>query len=205
MRFSLTRNGSRCCSLICCWLELLRASGYRVESIRTRSLDDVARALEIVGSLTGHASEADAAAAAFRKSLAELASRHRESPPIRVFYQVSRQPLYTVNGEHFVSELLALCGGANIFSDLTELAPLVSPEAVLDRDPEVILAAGDVDHSVFDEWKRWTELKATRYDNFFLLPAAEIGRPATRLVQAGHAACAALDSARQRRAGVTGG
>jgi iron complex transport system substrate-binding protein len=98
-----------------------------------------------------------------------------------------------------------LCGGTNIFSDLTELAPLVSPEAVLDRNPEVVLAAGDVDDGAFDEWKRWTELAASRYDNFFLLPAAEIGRPATRLVMAGHAACAALDDARKRRAEVSGG
>ena len=89
--------------------------------------------------------------------------------------------------------------GSNIFAELGDLAPLVSVEAVLERNPEGVLAAGDVDDGVFDGWRRWDHLRANQYNNFYLLPAAAIGRPTPRLLQAGKALCAALDNARQKR------
>jgi iron complex transport system substrate-binding protein len=177
----------------------LRGRGYRVEVVRTRGLDDIAMALRQVGEITGRGSEADVAANNFRQSLSQLAAHHSGSQPVRVFYQVSRQPLYTVNGEHFVSELIEVCGGQNIFSDLDGLAPLVGVEAVLERNPEVMMAAGDTGDSVFEDWLRWDTLAANRHRNYFFLPAAEIGRPTPRLLQAGEAMCALLDKVRQRR------
>ena len=76
----------------------------------------------------------------------------RVSERIRVFYQVSKRPLYTVSDGHFVSELITLCGGDNVFADLGELAPGIDVEAVIDRDPEVMLAATDAGADAFSEW-----------------------------------------------------
>ena len=36
-----------------------------------------------------------------------------------------RNPLYTINGEHYVSELIETCGGRNVFADLGDLAPMI--------------------------------------------------------------------------------
>ena len=180
-------------------VDKLRAAGYRIETIRTRSLDDVAAALEKIGALTGHAATASEAAAAFRLELTVLADQYAEATPIRVFYQISQQPIYTINGDHYVSELIGLCGGVNIFAELRVFAPVVSEEAVLERNPEVMLAAGDVSLDAFSNWQRWSELAANRYTNHFLLPAAEIGRASVRLSVAGKALCEALETARENR------
>lgn len=181
-------------------IEDLRARGFRVEVIETRGLDDVAKALERIGELTGHVREAERVAAEYRADLGRLAEEHAAAAPIDVFYQVSLEPLYTVNGEHYASELIGICGGHNVFEDLGRLAPMVDVEAVLSRDPEVMLASADHPPDVFDVWKRWPQLAATRYDNFFFLPADDLGRPTPRLVAAGKALCAVLDQARARRA-----
>jgi iron complex transport system substrate-binding protein len=180
-------------------VDKLRGLGYRVDVVRTRGLDDIAMALRQVGEITGRGREANVAASNFRQSLSQLAAQHSGLQPVRVFYQVSRQPLYTVNGEHFVSELIEVCGGQNIFSDLDGLAPLVGVEAVLDRNPEVMMAAGDTGDAAFEDWQRWDTLAANRYRNYFYLSAAEIGRPTPRLLQAGEAICALLDKVRRRR------
>jgi len=180
----------------------LRGRGFRVETIRTRGLEDVASALKKVGELTGHTAQGSHAAAAFRGGLQQLTEKYYSARRIRVFYQVSSRPLYTVNGEHFVSELIDLCGGANIFADLGDIAPLVSVEAVIARRPEVMLAAGDGGEDVFDQWERWPELPANHYENHFYLNAAEIGRATPRLLRAGDALCAALQNARRNRAAV---
>lgn len=181
-------------------IDELRARGFRVETIETRGLEDVAHAIERIGALTGHAREAQRVAGEFRGELRRLAERYRDAPPIDVFFQVSREPLYTINGEHYMSELIETCGGRNVFADLGRLAPMIDVEAVLSRNPEVMLASADNPPDAFDVWKRWPELAVNRYGNYFFLPAGDIGRASPRLAAAGRNLCAVLDQGRARRA-----
>jgi iron complex transport system substrate-binding protein len=182
-------------------IDELRAAGFRMEVIRTRSLDDVASALLRIGELTDHMAAAGLRAQAYRDGVAQRRMQHADAQPIRVFYQVSMHPLYTINADHYISELISVCGGNNIFSDLVELAPMVAVEAVIERDPEVLLAADTGQSDTFDEWQRWPQIAANRYGNHFLLPAAELGRATPRLLQAADAMCSALDVARGNRDG----
>ena len=186
-------------------IDELRSIGYNVAAIRTRELDDVADALLQIGKLTGHVDEAKKAAAAYRDELQSMRDQYHSLPKIRVFYQVAARPLYTINNEHYISELISACGGKNIFEDLTELAPTVDVEAVVDRDPEVMLASTDAGDDAFVEWQRWPDITANRLGNLFLLPADEIGRATTRVMVAGHAMCLALQQARKNRAAVSVG
>ena len=177
----------------------LRHAGYTVEVVRTRSLDDIAAALLRIGTLAGTQQQALEVEAEFSAALRELGDAYGDAEPIRVFYQVSSRPLYTVGREHFASELIALCGGRNVFADLDELAPAIDVEAVIDRDPEVMLAGDDAGNGAFSEWDRWPAIPANRYGNRFLLPSDELSRPTTRILVAGVAICDALQTARQRR------
>ncbi len=178
----------------------LRNRGYRVEAIRTRSLADVGRAMIRLGELTGQHATAEAAAEQFTAALEQLSGQYRDAAPISVFFQISSRPLYTINREHFISEIISLCGGRNVFDDLDDMAPSVSVEAVLDRDPEVMLAGTNLGDDAFAEWTRWPGLAANRYGNQFLLPDETIGRPVPRLTIAAQATCIALDQARRNRA-----
>ena len=181
-------------------IDELRSRGYRVETIRTRSLADVSVAMIRLGELTGRRADARKAAEQFTDALGQLSVQYSDAEPISVFFQISTRPLYTVNREHFISEIITLCGGRNVFDDLDEMAPSVSVEAVLDRDPEVMLAGTNLGDEAFDEWDRWPGLAANRYGNHFLLPDETIGRPIPRLVIAGRAVCLALERARSNRA-----
>ena len=177
----------------------LRSRGYRVESIRTRTLADVGTAMIRLGELTGRLATAEVAAGQFTEAFAQLSEQYRDAEPINVFFQISDRPLYTINHEHFISEIITLCGGRNVFDDLDEMAPSVSVEAVLDRDPEVMLAGTNLGDDAFDEWARWPSLAANRYGNQFLLPDETIGRPIPRLALAARSLCIALDQARRNR------
>jgi len=176
----------------------LRQRGYRVEAISTRNLDDVATAMLRIGELTGRQPGAELAAQMFVDELAALRTANHDAEPIDVFFQISARPLYTINREHFISEIISICGGRSIFDDLEDFAPSVSAESVLDRGPEAMLAAANAGDNAFDEWSRWPELAANRYQNFFLLPET-IGRAAPRLASAGRSVCIALDKARSNR------
>jgi iron complex transport system substrate-binding protein len=177
----------------------LRHAGYRVEVIRTRSLDDIPTTLIRIGELAGTQQEAREVAAEFAAALQDLGDKYRDTESIRVFYQVSKRPLYTVGPDHYASELIALCGGQNVFDDVRELAPAIDVEAVLGRDPEVMLAGDDAGSDAFSEWDRWPSIAANRYGNRFLLPADELSRPTPRVLTAGAVICESLQIARERR------
>ena len=180
-------------------IDELRKSGYHVAVIRTRNADDVADAMLRLGTLVSRTEASQAAARAYRAQLAAIRDEHRDARPIRVFYQASTRPLYTINSEHFLSDLIAACGGQNIFDDLGDLAPAVADEAVIARDPEVMIAGDKSADDPFADWYRWPEISAIRYGNHFTIDWDLASRPAPRLLLAAEEICSVLDEARKNR------
>ncbi|MGL1340025.1 ABC transporter substrate-binding protein, partial [Vibrio parahaemolyticus] len=82
-----------------------------------------------------------ARAEAVRERLKALEERYRDAEPLSVFYQIWDQALYTVGGNQIISDALETCGARNVFADLELPAPQVGIEAVLARDPDVIVVS----------------------------------------------------------------
>jgi iron complex transport system substrate-binding protein len=76
----------------------------------------------------------------------------------------------------------------------------VSLEAVLERNPEVILAGDDVADDPFAAWRRWQRLRAVALGNLFILQVDRVARATTRTVEGARQTCEVLDQARARRA-----
>jgi iron complex transport system substrate-binding protein len=169
-------------------------------------LDDIGAALLEFGRLAGTETVAAAAAGRYQGELAQLRSQYRARPPLRVFYQVWDRPLYTLSGEHVASEVLSLCGGENVFADLATLAPAVDKEAVLARDPDVILIAaiGAEGARQSAEWGRFRGLRAVREHHVFTVDPSLVGRMAPRILQGVRAVCGLLDAARNERRAAAG-
>jgi iron complex transport system substrate-binding protein len=165
-----------------------------------RHLDDIAAALIEFGRLAGTESVAAAAARAYRIGLEQLRRDYAARPHLSVFYQVWDRPLYTLSGGHVVSEVLSLCGGDNVFADLTPLSPQVDREAVLARDPEVILVAAtgaEGARQVLD-WSRFPSLRAVQKHHVFAVDPSLVNRMAPRILEGARQVCGALDAARDR-------
>ena len=174
-------------------IALVKELGLNLVTIETRGLDDIAPAIRQVGALAGTEAVAEPAAARFESEIAGLSY---EGARLRVFYQIGERPLYTVNGAHFFSDLMARCGGDNVFAELETLAPVVSIEAVVREDPDVILTGSDAT-AVASMWQRWPDLGAVKNNRILGLPGDLIGRPGPRLAAGGRAICETLEAARQ--------
>jgi ABC-type Fe3+-hydroxamate transport system substrate-binding protein len=96
-----------------------------------------------------------------------------------------------------MSELVQVCGGRNVFADLTQLAPQIAFEAVIARDPDVIVAS-DAEQDALSEWRRWPQLRAVRTGNLYVLPANDLTRATTRLTSGARQLCETLEIARAR-------
>ena len=115
-----------------------------------------------------------------------------------VFVQIDDEPLFTVSGRHVISEVVELCGGRNVFADLPQIAPQVDAEAVLARDPQVILSTDDTIADPRAQWRRWPQLAAVRHGTIYAMPSDTVARASPRFVEGVESVCGALDDARRR-------
>lgn len=177
----------------------LRDLGVPVFMSEPRQLEDVARNLRRLGVLTGSIDTANRAAEAFLRHLAALRKQYQDLAPVTVFYQIWHQPLMTVNGEHIISQVIRACGGRNIFADVSGLAPRVSLEAVLARDPQVIVGGGiAAAHRQWQQdWRSWPQLRAVRDGNLFHIHPDLIQRHTPRILQGANILCEQLDRVRR--------
>ena len=176
-------------------LQELEALGIRVERLPTGSLENIAANLRRIGGLTGRRGVADAAADEYLAELADLRTRHADAAPVRVFFQIASQPLYTVNDRHAIGQVVRLCGGVNVFGDMPELAPGVAVEAVVAADPEVLLTTGDAD--ALARWEAFATLSAVANGHRYGVTADVIARDSTRILRGAREVCAHLERARQ--------
>lgn len=179
----------------------LRRLGFPLVLLAPRKLEDIARALRLIGKLAGTGPAADRAARAFLHQRDRLRAAYAGRRPVRVFYELSEAPLYTVGGAQIISQVIRLCGGRNIFSGLGKLAPVVTRAAVLARKPQAILVsrypgAGEA----LRAWERWQWLPAVRHRNLFLVPGGILGRATPRLLTGALAVCRDLEHARRKLA-----
>jgi iron complex transport system substrate-binding protein len=182
-------------------VEQLRTLGIPMFHSEPRKLADIAASVQKLGKLMGTEAVAEPAAATLRRDLASLTARYADRPPVRMFYQVWDKPLYTLNGEHIVSDAMRICGGVNIFAGLTVTAPVVNVEAVLQADPEAIFSTGErsVDDGGVNLWKPYANMTAVKRGNLFRLDGNLLNRAGPRMIAGTAALCESLELARQHR------
>jgi iron complex transport system substrate-binding protein len=172
--------------------------GYRVVSVEIRRLEDVAVWLRRIGALAGTAAIADAAADAYLRDLATLVARHRGRPPVDTFYEIWNDPLMTLSGTHLVSEILAVCGGRNVYADATTLAPVVSLEDLIATRPRAVLVAAPPEQAEkwMAAWRSDARLAAVGARHVERIDPALANRMGPRVLDGVKAVCAALERAR---------
>jgi iron complex transport system substrate-binding protein len=180
-------------------IERLRALHMKVLVVGAADLTDIARNLELIGQATGHEQAADSAAQAFLARLQTLRDEYSKRPPVRVLYEISATPLYTVGGNQIISRVLDLCGGRNIFSDLKPLAAAVNLETVLARDPQAIVT-GDTPGAAerLKLWQRWPQLNAVTTGSLFRISGDLLDRSTPRMLSGAAQLCKDLQLTRER-------
>ncbi len=179
----------------------LQQLGMTVYQNESKDLADIGRALRNFGVLAGTEREALHVAQDFELRLRVLEKVYAQRRPVRVFYQIWNQPLYTVNGQHFINKVIELCGGKNVFAELPTLAPVIGLEAVIAADPAAIIASGMANQrpAWLDDWLKWETMTAVKHRDIYYLNADLINRPTPRILHAAEEMCRMLEQVRSRR------
>ena len=123
--------------------DLIRA-GVQVLVTNQRTLDETAMAIRMIGGVLGRPAAAEAIVAAMEREFAAIAESASNLPRRpRVYFEEWDDPL--ISGIAWVSELIALCGGDDVFAG-TAMSPgaagrIVAAGDVIAREPDVIIAS----------------------------------------------------------------
>ncbi|HUR97858.1 MAG TPA: cobalamin-binding protein [Pyrinomonadaceae bacterium] len=172
------------------FMNTLAEQGISVYVTNPKTLDEVLGNLEELGDLFGRGGEISPMII----SLAGRASgvRHQSNYDLdqvipakrkpRVFVQISKEPLFTIGRDSFLTEIVESAGGISTTSDIATAYPKVSKETALALNPDVILLSDSEDNSgpsdVFEN------SPAVKNNRVFKINADIISRPGPRLVDA---------------------
>ncbi len=120
-------------------VEALRGWGIPVWVTYPRTVAEGIRMVRELGDITGATARASALADALDRLLADVRVATARRPPVSVFYAIWREPYMTIGADTYIHDMLATCGGANVFADRPERYPAVSLDEVAARGPRVIL------------------------------------------------------------------
>jgi len=102
-------------------------------------LEGVFRSITEVGEIIGKAEQAGILVAKLRERAAAVDSAVKGSPRIRLFYQLSAEPLYTAGRDAFVTDLIKRAGGESVTADVPGAWPKYSAESALAARPDAVI------------------------------------------------------------------
>jgi iron complex transport system substrate-binding protein len=102
-------------------------------------LDGVFKSIEQIGKILNHEQQARALVHSLRERTNAVEQAVKQTPPVRTFYQVSAEPLYTAGHDAFVTDLMRRAGGASVTGDVPGAWPKFSNESALAARPDAII------------------------------------------------------------------
>jgi iron complex transport system substrate-binding protein len=162
--------------------ELVRR-GYPVVTFNQRSIGEILRMIRMVGALVGRQDAAETLADNLERDLDSIRARAAAMPRRpRVFFEEWDDPL--ISGICWVDELIEIAGGQTFFPDLRNASlakdRIVTPDAVRDADPEVIIASWcgkAMKKRTIVERPGWSVISAVRNDHIYEIKSTYILQP----------------------------
>ncbi|WP_457636638.1 ABC transporter substrate-binding protein [Oceanithermus sp.] len=145
--------------------EALEKLGLTVYAVNTQTYEDIFRTARNLGRLVNREAEAEALIARINQQVFALeskAAKAKDRPT--VYYEIDATP-YTVGPDSFIGVLIKKARGVNIIPPELGLFPKISPELVVEKNPEVIVL-GDAPYGVtaakIAERPGWAGIRAIR-------------------------------------------
>ncbi len=168
-----------------------------VLEIPQNSIADIQQAISLIGAATSVPDRAKALNESISRELAAVRKKAAARPPVPAVFIVGRTPnsldgLVAVGSHNYLTEVMEMAGGRNIFNDSISSYAKISAEEILARDPQVILDMGDMSDpaSVTEEhkravaalWNRYPTVAAVRNKRIYAVASEIFVVPGPRVV-----------------------
>jgi iron complex transport system substrate-binding protein len=160
-----------------------RAAGVSTLSLRTDHIADFRRTVQLLGAILRDSARAKVVSDSVFRTLGRVRTATTNLPRPTVFWHIWNAPLITIGSGSFMTELVDIAGGRNVYTDITGPSATVSLEDVAGRDPDFILA-GPQGAQKIEEDRRWRIVRAVREGKVLKVDTVLVGRPGVRLGEA---------------------
>ena len=117
----------------------LDEQGIAVYVTNPQSLDAVFDSIGRLGSLLNPDGDARRLVESLRSRTQQVEERLKTVQSVRVFYQVSDEPLYTIGRDAYLTDLIKRAGGISVTADVPTAFPRFSDEVALASKPDTII------------------------------------------------------------------
>jgi iron complex transport system substrate-binding protein len=179
----------------------MRDNKVTVFESEPHNFEDIASSLERISTLAGTEAIGKNAAKQFRQKLQNLSDTYRlkeKEKPVNVFHQMVKSPLMTINQEHFISKMITLCGGRNVFAELKDISATITTEALLLANPDMIFSSGKDDSKLRQDWTQFPNLRAVKKQNLYSIDGDWLHRAGPRVLDATEELCKDIRDVRQK-------
>jgi iron complex transport system substrate-binding protein len=161
----------------------LVAAGCEVMTFNQRSVEEILRMITMLGALVGKSNEASALIDRLERGLDAIRESAAKLPcKPRVYFEEWPDPIIT--GIRWVSELIEIAGGEDLFAELRD-CPLardriVTADRVRDRDPQLIIGSWCgkmVKKQKIVSREGWSEVSAVKHDRIVEVKSVLILQP----------------------------
>ena len=174
-------------------IDVLSDLGIPVVGLNPTTLNETLRSINRVGALTGCEENATRLTEnmSMKIDMVRSAAEEADYEP-RVLYVIWYDPLYSAGNGTFEDEMIGICRGNNLASDLPAYG-IMTLETVIDGDPEIIITTSgggmgldetNLSYEYITTDSRFAGLSAVKDDKIYVIDADIACRPAPRIVDA---------------------
>ena len=147
-------------------------------------LEGVFRSIEQIGRMLGHEQQAQLVVEKLRARTNAVEQAVKPKQPVRVFYQVSAEPLYTAGRDAFVTDLMRRAGAVSVTGDVPGAWPRYSNESALAAKPNAIIlpTGGSMGAANSDVAEALRTSPAVRDGRVYKINDDHLARPGPRAV-----------------------
>jgi iron complex transport system substrate-binding protein len=164
------------------FMKTLEANGIAVYVTNPNSLDGVFKNLRQLGELFGTQDTADKLVADLQKRVGDVWNKVGKERPVRAFVQISKEPLFTVGKQSFLTAILEKAGAESVTANVETAYPKLSKETASALNPDVIILSDSEDNR--DANEVFKNSPAVRNERIYKVSADLLSRPGPRLVDA---------------------
>ena len=161
----------------------LRSAGVQTLTLRVDRIAEFRRTVMTLGAVLGDTVTARAVVDSVSATLDRVRAATRGARRPTAFWKAWDSPVIAIGGGSFLTELVEIAGGTNIYGDDARPSLDVTIEDVVRRDPDVVLA-GPESAARMRSAPAWRALRAVRDGRVLVVDTTLVGRPGVRLGEA---------------------
>ncbi len=173
----------------------LAAFNFPILTVSNESVADILAAIDTIGTVTGRRRAADSLLASLKATQDSVQRQVHTLPRRRVLLGIGRNPqtlqgLFVAGQGTFLNDLLELAGGENVFADVPLKYPKVALEAIIERNPEIIIepiTKTEVTPAELEQYRQsWSVLPtvdAVRQQRIYFLVGEQVLIPGPRITR----------------------